>query len=533
MEHADAAALPVLLSDTDGDTEAQAVATTLLDALEDDVCVRELLGECDAECDRGTVKDPRVLAEVDGDGVTEIVARGDALELTDDVSEIEDHTVADTLTDAVPEMDVFTLTVGDRDDRDEALADTEALCDFETSGLEETEAELFTERLGVTLRDADGDAVFDVEITVDLEEDVEIRGDRVGSVDVECDTETTGVTETMKTVADGDVEVEALAESDGNADTDNVALSHAVSVREPLGEEDPVGDDEADCVFAANDRDFIGDMEIEFDDDEECVTEADAVSVGVARVDGVVEGEKEPEPEWDVERDAAGVPDAVTEAIEDRVADVDMLIVRVAMRETVESADTDAEFVVDTLPVAKRELAAVRERLALPEAERLRNGLTLDLKLADTLLLSDGERDIKLDTVALEQTEVLRDAEGVAVVDLGGEIDRDGEPEFVGLGSRENEPVGSGVSVEDTALTVRVGELDVRNDIDATGDFVSDREFVPVIDVAGEPDGEPDTDALGLSRRDADGEADCELEVVGECEMESSADTDVDAERLP
>jgi hypothetical protein len=169
VEHADAAALPVLLSDTDGETEAQAVATPLLDALEDGVGVREPLGDCNADCDRGTVKDARVLTDVDGDGVTEIVARGDALKLTDDVSEIEDPTVADTLTDAVPETDVFTLTVGDGDDRDEALANTEALCDFETSGLEETEAELFTERLGCALRDADGDAVLDVEITADLE----------------------------------------------------------------------------------------------------------------------------------------------------------------------------------------------------------------------------------------------------------------------------------------------------------------------------------------------------------------------------
>ena len=218
--------------------------------------------------------------------------------------------------------------------------------------------------------------------------------------------------------------------------------------------------------------------------------------------------------------------------MEDFVADVDMLIVRVATREMVRITDADAENTVDTLPVAERELPGVRERLALPEEDRLKSGLALDLKLADTQLLSDGERDEETDTVTLAQMVTLRDAEGVTVVDFGGEIDLDGEPEFVELDARENELVDNGVAETDTAPTVSVGEFDVRNEKDATGDFVSDRELVPVLDTAGEPDGEPDTEGLELSPADEDGDDDSEFVAVSDVEMDPNADKDADAERL-
>ena len=185
VEQGDRVAISVLVIDTEGEAELEAVATPLLETLGDGLCVKDALVEGDADRDRGAVKDTRTLTDEDVEDVTETVTCGDALKLADDVSDDETLPLNDTLTDEVPENDVFALAVRERDGRAEALDDTEALCDFEISGVEETEAELFTERLCNALRDTDGDAVFETELADELEGEKVIRGDRVGEVDVE------------------------------------------------------------------------------------------------------------------------------------------------------------------------------------------------------------------------------------------------------------------------------------------------------------------------------------------------------------
>jgi hypothetical protein len=475
---ADAAAL------ADGDRVMRLLRDGLDDTLVESVSEGDAEGDCDSATEGDAEVDAVPLLDKEPDGVTDALFESDMLCVTDDDSRVlpesADERVA--VTDGVVELDWLREIVG--------VADTDIVL--------LTDAEAFTEAVAIeavidAVNAVDGDSV-DVE-NGELDDESHALRERLADalpvadtvVDEDKDAETLGVVEDDdddEWLTVGEPVDDALTDDDRDGDAVELALSV------------PVADDENESVVVAHsvllpDRvrkvDFV------------------RVSLTVAQIvaDGDLVRDGELVPHEDV--DAVGVADAVVEtldvvttdavtdsepetvAVDDTVDDDDDVEHGVDVEEMVIESDT----VIDPVPDVVVEAVEQADTETDDDVDRENEGL------------EDGDCVGVCDCVVVEQPDA--DADGVAELERLEQLDDDGETDV----ERERLPVAH---AEFDPVPVPEAETEREPTEDGDGVKEPERDFWS------------DTDCIVL------GEAEFDVEIVGEYVAEGLAERDRDGE---